>query len=609
MNLSKYTLSLRHFLFLLILAVTSHAQQNFYLVSHSPHKSENHVRPATTIKLNFSQPVATNALPRRLLTVLGDVLGHYEGGLSFENENRTLCFTPRRPFCAGENVKVTLNRTLMSIHEQPLGRPYAFSFNVATSRSSLHFRLLKSISLENLPQPIQVSSNYDLNRDGLPDFVVGTNLDPNNQLPAKLAILRSIRSRIGEYTFEEKLSGISTCCFLVAPFDGDQYADLLALDYFGAALQFLKGKEDSFADYRTLCSWESPLWGEAADYDGDGDIDFAVASISTNISRGAAIFNNAGEADFQIKTVLQDGVPTRFVAWEDIDGDGLLDLLASSFVQNKFDLTVYLADNAGNFSTALHTALQDYTSYFQLRDLDLDEDLDLLAALPLYNQGRNDVSGRIAILVNDGKSTFSSRQMLVPQGRVPAFLDARDLDGDGDIDVACTNTGTISRPDSTVTFFLNDGAGNFVRANTLIVGRSPKGLRLIDINQDSRLDLAVVTVDPPALHLYLADTLASGIDDTPIPTTHRLALQINPNPFRDVVTIHLQAPINMAGELFIFDVLGRKVFSAPVQIRSEKETILWNGRDSSNRLAPSGIYFARLTVGAESASKKLLLLR
>ncbi|MGH7599935.1 MAG: Ig-like domain-containing protein [bacterium] len=248
MSLSKYTRSLRYFLFLLILAATSRAQQNFHLISHSPHQSESHVHPATAIKLNFSQPVATSALPRHLLTVIGDVFGHYEGDLTSENENRVLRFTPRHPFCAGENVKVTLNRTLMSIHGQPLGRPFAFSFNVATSRSSLHFRLLKSIPLENLPDPIQVSS-YDLNRDGQPDFVVGTNVDPNYQLPARLAILRSIRGRIGEYTLEEKISGVSTCCFLVAPFDSDQYADLLALDYFGAAFQFLKGKEDSFADY------------------------------------------------------------------------------------------------------------------------------------------------------------------------------------------------------------------------------------------------------------------------------------------------------------------------------------------------------------------------
>ncbi len=600
--------SSRRLFFSFIFTAGAYAQSDFYVISHSPRAAENNIQPATTIKLNFSQPVATNALPRRLLTVIGDVLGHYEGDLSFENENRTLCFTPRHSFGAGENIKVTLNRALMSIHGQQLDKPFAFSFNIATSSSSLRFRLLKSISLEKLPHPIQVAS-YDLNRDAQPDFVVGTNLDPNNQLPAKLAILRSIRGRSGEYTLEEKLSGVSTCCFLVAPFDSDQNADLLALDYFGASFQFLKGKEDSFADYRTLLSWESPLWGDIADYDGDGDIDFAVASISTSISRGVAIFNNAEEADFQVKTVLQDGVPTRFVAWEDINSDGLLDLLASSFSLNKFDLTVYLADGTGNFSTVLHNALQSYTSYFQLRDLDRDEDLDILATLPLYNQGRNDVSGRIAILVNDGQGTFSLHQTLVPQGNVPAFLDARDLDGDGDIDVACTNTGTISRPDSTVTFFLNDGAGNFTRVANLKVGRSPKGLRLVDINQDSRLDLAVVTVVPPALHFFLADTLTSGIDDTPIPTTHRLALKIYPNPFRDVVTIHLQATINVAGELFVFDILGRKVFSTPVQIRSEKETILWNGRDLGNRIVPSGVYLANLQVGVESTSQKLLVLR
>ncbi len=604
MNLSKRAPSCRHLLSLLVLATISQAQQGFYITSHSPQKSENHVHPATTIKLNFSQSVSLASLPSHPLTVMGDVLGNYAGTLSFENGNRTLCFRPKRAFCAGENVQITLNRKLMSVDGEWLGRPFSFSFNIASGLSSLRFHHLKSIPLNNLPYPIQLSPS-DLNADGLPDFVVGTYTNLRGQQPAKLAILRSVINRIGDYTLEEKVSGISTCCFMLATFDDDVCADLIALDT--GSLQFLKGWGNYFADYHELLAWQSPIWGDITDYDGDGDFDFAIAG------KGAAIFDNDGDAKFQNVKVYDESLWIRFIAWGDINNDDLTDLLVSINLTNSSKLTAYLSDGLGNFNNTLQNALKDYTTFFQLRDFDNDSDLDVVAIQPLYPPQNHPHVGIIEVLTNNGEGKLSSHQMLLPQGMFPALLDCRDLDGDGDIDIACTNSGPDpgpdSQPDSTVAFFLNDGAGRFNWLMNLKVGRLPKGLRFVDINQDSRLDLAVVTVDPPALHLFLADTLTSDIDDEPIPTTHRLSLKINPNPFRDAVTIHLQAPINVAGELFIFDVLGRKVFSAPVQIRSEKETILWNGRDSSNRLVPSGIYLAKLKVGAESASKKLVLLR
>jgi hypothetical protein len=606
MNLFQYTLVPCHLLSILILASISYAQQSFYLVSHFPQTQANNVPGATTIKLKFNQPLAAGLLPSNTLIVIGDVFGYYNGTFSFENENCTLCFTPEKPFSAGENIQVTLNRTLMSNNGQILGNPFSFSFHIATRISQLQFHLLKTIPLTNLPDPIQLAS-YDLNCDGMPDFIVGANNDPANPKPARIAFLWNIS--IGQYILEERIVGVSTCCFILAPFDSDQYPDLIALDYFGAAVQFLKGQGNAFADYRTLFVWQAPIWGEMSDYDGDGDFDFAIASISTRINRGLSIFTNDGNAHFKNTTILQDSVPTRFVAWGNLNADGVLDLIASSIFSRSDELTVYLADGLGIFKTPISHQLEDYTTYILLRDFDADKDLDAVIAQPFFRtQSNHTLRGRLEVLLNNGKGIFSSHQTLLPQGSAPTFLDCRDFDGDGDMDAACTNSG-INVADSSVTIFLNDGVGNFSRGPTVKVGKSPTGLRFVDINQDSRLDLAVVTVDPPALHLFLADSLTFGIDDEPIPTMFRLSLKINPNPFRDVVTIHLQAPINAAGEIFIFDVLGRKVFSAPVQIRSEKETILWNGRDSSNRLAPSGIYLAKLTVGAESTSKKLLLLR
>ncbi len=602
MNLLNHALSSFYLFLFLTTATISYSQQGFFLTSHSPKNAENHIHPAATIKLNFNQPVSMILLPQQPLIVFGDVLGYYDGTFAFENGNRTFCFKPKQPFCVGENVQITVSRLLMSADTQQLGRPYSFSFNVATGASSPHFRLLRSISLNNSKYPVQLSS-CDLNRDGLIDFVVDAYGNPNE--PSRLAILRNAGNQIGQYNFEEKISGASSCCFLLANFDNDLYADLIAIDFGNNALQFLKGWGNYFSDSHIFHFLKRPVWGDMADYDGDGDIDFAIASLDT----GGAVFDNDGSANFHHAKSFGEDRRLRFISWGDVNHDGRFDLLVSEIIARGGTLVAYPSDSLGNFRFASQIALKDYATYLQMRDLDGDGDLDVVAVEPVSPTQMPPHIGIVEVLTNSGEGKFSSQQMLVPRGFLPFLLDCRDLDGDGDIDIACANSGSDDQPDSTVAFFLNDGKGNFTWAGNLKVGRLPKGLRLVDINQDSRLDLAVLTVDPPALHLFLADTLTSRIGDKPIPTTPRLSLKINPNPFREVVIIHLQAPLNTAGEMRIFDLVGRQIFAASVLMRHEKETIVWNGRDSSNQIVPSGIYLAKLQVGSESASQKLLLLR
>ncbi len=590
---------------LLTLVNPSYAQQEFHVTSHSPEKHANGVA-ATKIQVDFNQPLATNAQPNNALIVIGDIAGIYDGSISFQNGNRTLCFTPERAFSAGEHVRVTVNRAIRSVDGQQVENAFSFSFNISTASSPLHFQLLKTIALDNLPAPIQLSS-YDLNRDGGLDFIVGSNTTPNNTEPTSLAILRSSGNKLGEYTIEYAIAGISTCCFLTAPFDNDQQVDLIALDYFGNDLQFLKGGENSFESRRHLFDLRGPIWGEIADCEGDGDIDFAVASLSTAQTPGISIFKNDGSGNFRSTTVLGDNIPIRSIVWEDVDKDGMVDLVASSFPSDKFELVIYKADSSGDFRIASHSMLKDYSHYFQLRDLDSDGDLDAILVQPFFRVQSNELNGQLEVLMNNNTGSFSSVQELFTHGSFPNFLECRDFDGDGDMDVACTNSGTVQQPDSTVAFFLNDGKGNLGWVQNLKIGRLPAGLRFVDLNQDSRLDLAVVTTYPSALHLFLADTLTSST--SPIPKSHRLTLKINPNPFRETVAIHITASANASGELFIYDLLGRQIFSTSLQIREGKESIQWDGRNENNQKMPSGIYWAKVRVGSEFISQKLVLLR
>jgi hypothetical protein len=45
------------------------------------------------------------------------------------------------------------------------------------------------------------------------------------------------------------------------------------------------------------------------------------------------------------------------------------------------------------------------------------------------------------------------------------------------------------------------------------------------------------------------------------------------------------------------------------QAGSKTYSIVWNGRDNNNKSVSSGIYFYKISVGKETAMKKMLLLK
>jgi hypothetical protein len=92
---------------------------------------------------------------------------------------------------------------------------------------------------------------------------------------------------------------------------------------------------------------------------------------------------------------------------------------------------------------------------------------------------------------------------------------------------------------------------------------------------------------------------------------NRLSLGQNyPNPFNDNTIIEISLPRASQVRFVITDILGRQVY------RLEKETdspghlsIRWDGRESSGRILPSGIYFYRLITPEGTITRKMMLLR
>ena len=84
-----------------------------------------------------------------------------------------------------------------------------------------------------------------------------------------------------------------------------------------------------------------------------------------------------------------------------------------------------------------------------------------------------------------------------------------------------------------------------------------------------------------------------------------------PNPFNPSTTISFSIPEECNIELSIYNIKGQKVKTlVKEKFESGKHSVIWFGKDNSNKKCSSGIYFYQLKVNGKSrAIKKCLLLK
>jgi hypothetical protein len=86
--------------------------------------------------------------------------------------------------------------------------------------------------------------------------------------------------------------------------------------------------------------------------------------------------------------------------------------------------------------------------------------------------------------------------------------------------------------------------------------------------------------------------------------------QNTPNPFNPTTTIKYSVPAPGMVDLRVYDVNGRLVrILVDEQKPAGDHTAIWDGRDDTDGVAASGVYFCRLEAGGVRQAKKLVLLK
>jgi len=186
-------------------------------------------------------------------------------------------------------------------------------------------------------------------------------------------------------------------------------------------------------------------------------------------------------AQFGEQQIIDDtnALSTWSVFAADVDGDNYLDILATSEAENKIVWYKNL-DGLGTFGTQnIITSNLEYTRYVTATDIDGDGDMDVLAT-----SGSNDLV--VWYENTDGLGDFGTQQIITNNLLLPLMVSAADIDGDGDLDIIIP-----SKADNKITWLENtDGQGTFGPQQIIsITSLTPTSIFIADIDGDGDGDI------------------------------------------------------------------------------------------------------------------------
>ena len=250
---------------------------------------------------------------------------------------------------------------------------------------------------------------------------------------------------------------------------------------------------------------------QAADFDGDGDLDLVVAEFGW-IRRGALLYientaDDAGAPTFSQPTVLDERHGAIQVPIVDLDRDGRPDFLAL-FAQEHETVVAFLNRGGGRFDAQdLFVAPHAHwgSSGIEPVDLDQDGDLDLLITNgdTLDDEVKFKPYQGVGWLENEGMYPFTLHWIGTYYGVHRA--EAGDFDGDGDLDVAASSflpgvtedhRRELNLPG--VVWFEQQSDLTFQPHAMGDVGCDHATLDIADVNGDGRLDVITGALQPAA---------------------------------------------------------------------------------------------------------------
>jgi hypothetical protein len=342
--------------------------------------------------------------------------------------------------------------------------------------------LLRDVSATHLPGGVLDGLSMDagvadIDGDGDLDIVVANEFRPN------ILLLNDGGGRFADASGRLPRTEHDSEDVGIADFDGDGDLDIFIVSEDDETNElYLNDGAGAFTDESARIPVTGTTNGMAVtDLDGDGAPDVLLANNGQD-----AVIMNDGSGHFRDETQARLPVSpdvTQDIELGDVDGDGDLDLL----VGNEGPNGLYINDGTGHFTDESRARVPlreapEETREADFGDVDGDGDLDILFAN--VSAFVEDADPRNRLLINDGTGVFTdeTEARLPPDTESSFDGDFRDLDGDGDLDIATGNSDTdlSQRRIAPALFraYLNDGSGRFTEATLQVFGQGITGTGL-----------------------------------------------------------------------------------------------------------------------------------
>ena len=427
------------------------------LISTSPEHGSQAVPTTAEITLTFDQALDIASASPASIRVTGMRQGAVSGTFSSAGAE-TVVFAPDQGFLPGDLIEVSINQRLQGTAGQKVVPGHGFRFSIATGLGEL---------AGFTPHPVHVLTNNvtgldlaDIDGDGDVDIAssswgelnwhendgdggFSTHAIPSTVTPVGLLAFDQngdgacdiwvdddgpysssvIYTNDGSQNFAESIisGAVRIRQSLDINHDGDR--DVLFLGASNSYVSWLDARCGGYSGYGDVPDVASKDV-EAADLDGDGDMDFTAVG-----TQGTEAYEHDGYGLFTTRSIDTPGATA--VALADFDGDGDLD---AAFCESYSAITWYANESAGttvDFGPRQEIAPLDQDPRDLVAvDLDGDGDPDLAAV------SRNDdkvvwYENRLDQVEND----FGPEQGGSGIADGPVMIRAADLDGDGDQDL------------------------------------------------------------------------------------------------------------------------------------------------------------------------------
>ena len=307
----------------------------------------------------------------------------------------------------------------------------------------------RSVLATEIPAPAHATL-VDLDQDGRLDLVVSSlgNIWPDDLRVGKLIWLRNT----GEaYEPVELLTDVRRVADAQpGDFDGDGDIDL-AVAVFGYArgeiLWLENDGQQAFTSHQ-LFPAAGAIHGPVADFDGDGDLD--IAAVVSQDREQVWGFDNDGKGTFTPRLLFESlnyDLGSAGLVKTDLDGDGDMDLLLpagdnledSHSYPQPYHGCFWLENNAVSAKPTPWTftshRISNLGGTYAASAGDLDGDGDKdVVLVSMFNDWDRPGHASLVWLENDGKQTFRPWQVETDQTHL-VTVDCADLNGDGRAEV------------------------------------------------------------------------------------------------------------------------------------------------------------------------------